>query len=252
MNSAMTSTTVKRLSLALLLVLTLTCGSARAELEAPKLTGRIVDKANLVSSTDENRIRSAIQQFETATKGQIAVLIISSLEGDSLEDYSMRVAEAWKLGSKEREDGILLLISQKDRKIRFEVGYGFEGSINDARAGDIIRQMAPYFKAQHYADGIIYAITRTQEFITGRKAVQQPPRPPRRRKTPFSSLLFVLFVFLFVGRSYWRAGMVTMYSGGRYHRGFGGYAGGGRSGGFGGGFSGGGGGFGGGGASGGW
>jgi len=253
----MISTTVKRFSLALLALLTFTALPSPAELKVPKLSGRIVDEARLLSPSDEDRIESAICRFEDATKGQIAVLVIQSLEGDALEPYSMRVSEAWKLGSKERDDGLLLLVSRKDRKIRLEVGYGFEGNINDARAGDIIREMGPYFRSQRYADGIICAVTRAQEFITGNVAAQQPPSAPKNlRSTRGPSLVFFLLLIILLTTMNYRGrgrGGFTVYSGGRYHRGGfgGGFSGG--SGGFGGGgFSGGGGSFGGGGASGGW
>lgn len=224
------------------------------ELKVPRNTGRIVDLAGTLSSSDKSKIEMAIMQFEQATAGQMEVLIIPSLRGDSLEMFSMRVAENWKLGYKGKDNGLLLLISVKEHKIRLEVGYGFEGTLNDARAGDIIRGMQPFFRANRYGDGIVYAVMRSQEFITGKEA--SSPIPHVRNRTSSSSsaaivkiiIFFIIYFVIFLGNRRRRG--FTLLSGGYY----GGYSG--RSaGGFGGsgGFSGGGGGsFGGGGASGGW
>ncbi len=220
------------------------------ELKVPALTGRVVDTAGLLSPADKSRITSAIRQFETATKGQMAVLIIPSLKGDSLEGFSIRVVDKWKLGDKKRDDGILLLISVKDHKIRLEVGYGFEGNINDARAGDIIRAMAPYFRAGKFTDGIIYAVAKSQEYITGKPAstsIAAPPHSGRNTNKSKSPILFRIFVFFIIIIIIFTNGIrrpgIIFYGGG-FSSGGGGFGGGG--------FSGGGGGFGGGGASGGW
>ncbi len=240
----------KRLLTIFLLLLIATAGSNAAELKVPKHTSRIVDKAGIISLDDKSKIEMSILQFERATSGQIAVLIIPSLKGDSLEMFSMRVAEKWKLGSKDRDDGILLLISVKDHKIRLEVGYGFEGKLNDARAGDIIRGMQPFFRANRYGDGIMFAVMRSQEFITGKKATTPLPRARTSSGiTPgvVKMIIFITIYFVILFGNRRRRGF-TLLSGGYY----GGYSGR-SSGGFGGGgFSGGGGSFGGGGASGGW
>lgn len=214
------------------------------ELKVPKLTGRVVDRAGVLSSSERKVIENYIFSFEQATHGQMAVLIISSLRGDSLEMFSMRVAEKWKIGSKGKDNGLLLLVSIKDRKIRLEVGYGFEGNLNDARAGDIIRGMKPYFRAGKYGAGIEFAVIRAQEFITGKQGIP-PPSSPRNYKSSrkqgsfiFNIIFIVIILILNIG--FRRRGFIILSSGGY-----------GSSGGFGG-FSGGGGSFGGGGASGGW
>ncbi len=228
-----------------------------AELKVPKNTGRIVDLAGTLSSSDKSKIEMSIQQFEQATAGQMEILIIPSLKGDSLEMFSMRVAENWKLGYKGKDNGLLLLVSIKEHKIRMEVGYGFEGTLNDARAGDIIRGMQSFFRANRYGDGIVYAVMRSQEFITGKEASTPIPHVRNRTSSGSSSaivkiiIFFIIYFVIFFGNRRRRG--FTLLSGG-YYGGYSGRSGGGfGGGGFGGGFSGGGGGsFGGGGASGGW
>jgi uncharacterized protein len=242
----------KRLPVWLALGLALLTAVARGELAVPRLTGRVVDKANLLSASDRQRIDDRIRGLESATGGQVAVLIIPSLDGDSLEEFSLRVAEAWKIGHKGKDDGALLLVSKNDRKIRWEIGYGWEGQVNDARAGDIIRAMGPFFREGKYAQGIDYAIAELQTYITGQRPAGAPPHiEPRRHRERTPGGVFFAFVLIFIllsslggfGRRRFGVGPVIFLGGGG---GFGGGGGGG------GGFSGGGGSFGGGGASGGW
>jgi uncharacterized protein len=227
-----------------------------AELKVPSLTGRVVDKAGALSSTEEALVDGAIIGFESATGGQLAVLVIPSLDGDALDSFSMRVAEKWKLGYKGKDNGILLLVAVKEKKIRFEVGYGFEGQINDARAGDIIRGMRDYFRAGRFGDGIVYAVMSAQEMITGKKPSGVPAAPVHRsrRKSGQGSLIFVIAIIIVLNSLFRRRGRggMILYSGGFRGGGFGGGFGSGGGGFSGGGCSGGGGSFGGGGASGGW
>lgn len=248
-----------------------------AALDVPKLGDkRVVDVAGILSSGQIDSLDRRLEGFEKATKGQMAVLVIPSLEGESLEGFSIKVAETdrWKLGEKGKDNGLILLISLKDRKMRIEVGYGWEGVINDARAGDIIRGMAPYFQNKDFAGGINYAVDQAQGFITGKPVKPRAPTPVAHRKNRKSSkkkidiFLVGFFILIAIVLSIFKGGHGG--SGGGYYRGttfgrrrgfgsgvggFGGgfRGGGGGFGGGGGGFSGGGGGgFGGGGASGGW
>ena len=224
-----------------------------ADLAVPRLTGRVVDRADMLSPSDEVRVEGAIRRFEAATGGQMVVLTMPSLEGDALEPFSIRVAEKWKIGHKGKDDGIILLISKKERKIRIETGYGIEGVINDARAGDIIRGMRPYFRAGRVGDGVVYAVSRAEEMITGRSpAVPVKVRHGRKSSEPN---LFPILIAAIVLLSLFGSGRGGRRGGGGWIITSGGFGSGGSfgGGGFGGGgFSGGGGGFGGGGASGGW
>ncbi len=231
--------------------------SSIAELAVPRLTGRVVDKAKMLSNNEELRITAALQALERAPQGaQMAVLTVPTLKGDALELFSIRVVEGWKLGNKEganADNGLLLLISRDDRKMRLEAAYGLEGRLTDARCGDIIRGMSPYFKAQRFSDGILFAIGSAQQQLTGSLPSGMPavPRQTTRRKSSNGSFMLLLFLFfilpaIFRGRLGWGHVLLasSMRGGGGFRGGGGGFGGGG--------FSGGGGSFGGGGASGSW
>jgi len=185
------------------------------------------------------------------------LLIVPSLEGEPLEDYSMRVAEAWKLGRKGVDNGLLLFIAAQDRRARLEVGYGLEGRITDLESSRIIRGvLAPAFRAGDYAGGIERAFDALEK-LAGGEAVELPQESPAGdRGISFGTWIFMLFIVLFLlrGRGGGLGGFIlgSMIGRGWSSRGGGRFGGGGFGGGGGGGFGGGGGSFGGGGASGGW
>ncbi len=238
--------------LILALVVVLSGGTAVGELKVPRHSGWVVDEAKLFSASEEQRMVTALQGLKASPSGaQMAVLTVPSLKGDSLELFSMRVVEAWKLGRKDVDNGLLLLISRDDRKIRIEVGYGLEGKLNDARCGDIIRDMGPFFRERRFADGAMFAIGEIQLRLTGRRPSGAPAPISRSRSkrndSPGLFLLFFVLFFVLPAVLRWRYGFGhTIFIGG------GGFRGGGGGGFSGGGFSGGGGSFGGGGASGSW
>ncbi len=244
--------------LVLVLVLFVTVVSAQSAEVPPRPKGRVSDYTSTLTPSELRNLEDILAEFERQTTNQIAVLIIQTLAGDSLEDYSIRLAEKWRIGQEGRDNGVILLIVKQDRKIRIEVGYGLEGVLPDSRAGDIIRQMiAPLLSKGQFYQGIrngaiaIMAATKGEYRAT-------PRRKPRRSIISLFWPLFLLFVFLsslmriFGRRRYHSRGRGGWIYGGPFWLG-GGFGGGGfGGGGFGGGFSGGGGGFGGGGASGGW
>jgi uncharacterized protein len=230
-------------------------------LEVPPLAARINDRAELLAPDREAELEARLEAYERATGHQLAVLTIASLEGEPLEDYTLRVVEAWKLGRKDRDDGILLLVVSQERKVRIEVGYGLEGELPDVLAGRIVREvMAPAFRNGDYAAGIQGAVGAIIGATGGDGTPLPPPAPVRERRSPelgpFGLLLLFAVLFLFGGglgggRRRSRAfGAAPMFFGGLGGS-RGGFSGGGFRGG-GGGFRGGGGGFGGGGASGSW
>lgn len=127
-----------------------------AQRAVPELWGhRVHDDAHILSQGFVDGLEAKLKQHEDSTGNQIAVLIISSLEGDEVEDFSLRVAEAWKLGGKENDNGVLLLIVVDDRKMRIEVGTGLEGVLTDALTNQIIRnEIAPAFRDANYEGGV--------------------------------------------------------------------------------------------------
>lgn len=224
-------------------------------LEVPERPeGRVTDRTRTLSGNEIAALEQKLADFEGETTNQIAVLLIPSLGGDSLEDYSIRLAEKWKIGQKGKNNGVILLVVKNERRLRIEVGYGLEGALPDGLAGSIIRdEIAPRFKAGQFYRGIDAGITA---IMAATKGEYKAPRK-RERGSPGSPWwIFLPFVLVFGAAAVWNliARKRHYYSGGSH--GWttgGGFFGGGFSGGdSGGGFSGGGGDFGGGGASGDW
>jgi uncharacterized protein len=230
---------------------------ARA-LTVPELTGRVVDQADILSPAVETRLNGLLEAHEKQSGQQFAVLTVSSLEGDAIEDFSIRVVDKWKLGKKGKDDGLLLLVVPKDKRVRIEVGRGLEGDVTDAVSARVIRNvMGPAFRSGDYGGGIERALTLLMRTASG-QAPSEPDDEPSAEPTRHSSGLgywWILVALIFLpllfisGRG--RGGRGGGFGGGGMFFGGGGFGGGGFGGG-GGGFSGGGGGFGGGGSSGSW
>ena len=140
-----------------------------AQKPVPELWGmRVHDEAKVLSSSTVEQLENQLKFFEDSTSNQIAVLIINSLEGDVLEDYSLRVAETWQLGQRDKDNGVLLLISIEDREMRIEVGRGLEGVLTDATCFLIIRnEITPRFRQGNFDEGVLAAIDAITKSIKG-------------------------------------------------------------------------------------
>lgn len=221
-------------------------------LEVPPLKQRVNDTANMLSASTKQQLEEILGRFEQTDSTQIVLLTIPSLGGEVLEEFSIKVADQWKIGQKGLDNGAILLIAKNDRKIRIEVGYGLEGSLTDLMAGRIIRNViVPKFKAGNFDQGVIDGVQAMIGVVRGE--YQAPEKIPSRRSKkvkstppfPFFIIWVLAVLFTIVGK------LRRIFGFGHSHRS--GWSGGLSSGGFSsGGFSGGGGGFGGGGASGGW
>jgi uncharacterized protein len=140
-----------RLALAALLLWTATALAA----EIPALTGRVVDDAKILSEGTRTRLTEMLKAHEDATTNQVVVLTVPTLGGQSVEEFAVKVFESWKLGQKDKDNGVLVVVAPQDRKMRIEVGYGLEGTLPDGAAGEIIRTwMTPAFKAGDYDKGV--------------------------------------------------------------------------------------------------
>ncbi len=229
-------------------------------LAVPELTGPVVDRAGLLSGAEARRLEQLARAAragggEGGAAVQLQYLIVPSLEGDAIEDFSIRVAEAWKLGGAAKDDGVLVVVSRDDRKVRIEVGGGLEGQLTDAQAARIIRgAIAPAFRERRYGDGLYDAglqILSATGSLPPEAARRHAARPSHGSR--FGGLgvlaIFILFLLLrgaFFGftprrrRGLWGGGGPFIGGGGWGGGGFGGGGGGGSWGGGGGGFSGGG------------
>ncbi|MEN6628416.1 MAG: YgcG family protein, partial [Sulfuricella sp.] len=141
---------------------------AAAETAVPPLQARVTDLTRTLQPSQRAALEQTLQTFEERKGSQIAVLIVPSTQPETIEQYSLRVAESWKLGRKGVDDGVLLLVAKDDRKLRIEVGYGLEGAIPDAVAKRIISEIiSPYFKKGDFYGGISAGVERMIKVIEG-------------------------------------------------------------------------------------
>ncbi len=246
---------------ALFLILSLPLWAATPE-PPNRPTNYIVDLAGIIGADAERKMIAYLRELEVKTTAQVVVLTVKSLDGESIDGFSLRVAEKWKLGQKDKDNGVLITVALSDRKYRFEVGYGLEGVLPDSLVGTIGRQyLVPNFRKGDYAAGVATATLAVINQIAESAGVEISGMPQmrqltsdgrvQRRKKPtllgsiFTILFFIGLIYLFIRnpRLFMLFLMASMMGGRRSGGGWGG------GGGFGGG---GGGGFGGGGASGGW
>ena len=264
---------------------------AHADVAIPALKSQVTDLTGTLTAEQKNTLEQRLAAFESAKGSQIAVLMLSSTKPEEIEQFSIRVAEAWKIGRKGTDDGLILVVAKDDRRLRIEVGYGLEGAIPDAVAKRVISEtITPRFKAGDFYGGISAGVDQLIKLVEGEKL---PPPSASERKSetgagardPTEYLVPAFFFILiagaalravlgrfpgaiatgvFAGVAGWVmfsigiagvaaiiAFLFTLMNSGRWASGGGGFSSGGSSGG-GGGFSGGGGSFGGGGSSGSW
>ena len=136
--------------------------------EVPFLSGRVNDTAGMLSQETIGELEALLKAHEDSTSNQVVVLTIPSLEGEVLEEYSIRVVETWKLGQKRKDNGVLLLVVRDDRKVRIEVGNGLEGDLPDITCGIIVRkEIVPRFRDGNYDAGVRSGITAILAAING-------------------------------------------------------------------------------------
>jgi uncharacterized protein len=128
-------------------------------LDVPYLQGRVTDAAEILSPQAIEQMGALLADHEARTSDQVAVLTVTTLAGESIEDFALRVFEAWQLGQKGKDNGVLVVVAPQDRRMRIEVGYGLEGRLTDLEAGRIIRNvMAPRFKIDDYDGGLAQGV----------------------------------------------------------------------------------------------
>ncbi|QWG14188.1 YgcG family protein [Bradyrhizobium sediminis] len=175
--------------------------AAAADVAVPALTGRVVDQTGTLSGGDIASLTQTLKDLEARKGSQVAVLIVPTTSPETIEQFAIRVAEAWKIGRKKIDDGALLVVAKDDRRLRIEVGYGLEGALNDVTAKRIIDEaITPKFRSGDFAGGISAGVDRIIRVIDGEKL----PEPEQRQSSgllsdidPFNP--FVIFALFIVG-----------------------------------------------------
>lgn len=232
----------------------------------PDYRGYVNDFADVIDSESGRRIEAAAQKVKETTGAEIAVVTVESVEPYAdIEEFSIELAEKWKVGEADQDNGIIFVMAMEEREVRIEVGYGLEGAIPDGRAGEILdEQVLPYLQQGEFGTGFLAGTIEVAREIADEYNVElgtldAPPAPSRSQSRrgaddggiPAGLIFFILIFFFGGGRIFWPLLFLSGITGGRHYRGgfgssgfgSGGFGGGGSFGGFGGG------GFGGGGAS---
>src|ERR1017187_7914555 len=175
--------------------------AAFADVAVPPLSGRVVDQTGTLSSGDVASPTQAIRALEAKKGSQVAVLIVPTTTRETIEQYSLRVAETWKIGRKKIDDGALLVVAKDDRRLRIEVGYGLEGALTDVTTKRIIDEIiTPRFRNGDFAGGISDGVDRIIGVIDGEPLPAPVPPQSSGSSHNFDPLNpFVLFAIFVIG-----------------------------------------------------
>ena len=164
----------------------------------PKLAARVTDETGTLSAAERQSLENKLADWEQRTGNQLVVLIVPSTKPEPIESYSIRVAEAWKIGRKGQDNGAIFLIAKNDRRMRIEVGYGLEGVLTDLTTHRIIDEsVAPLFRQNRYAEGINAGVDRIISVVGSGAPLPAKAAPQAQRRQPFD--FGTLLIFLFVG-----------------------------------------------------
>jgi uncharacterized protein len=171
--------------------------TAAAEVAVPPLSGRVVDQTATLTGDEVASLNQTLKEFEARKGSQIAVLIVPTTEPEAIEQYSIRLAEAWKIGRKKIDDGAILLVAKNDRKLRIEVGYGLEGALTDVTTKRIIDEIiTPKFRSGDFAGGISAGVDQIIRVIDGEAL---PAPVPRRQSSGLFDHIDPFNPFVIVG-----------------------------------------------------
>jgi uncharacterized protein len=170
---------------------------ALADVAVPQLTGRVVDQTGTLSGDDIASLTQTLKSLETRKGSQIAVLIVPTTQPETIEQFSIRAAEAWKIGRKKIDDGALLVIAKNDRHLRIEVGYGLEGALTDVTTKRIIDEdITPKFKNGDFAGGVRAGVNRMIRVIDGEPLPAPEPEHWKPAAAFDPSVLFNPFLII--------------------------------------------------------
>ena len=196
-----------RLVLAALLSLAAFIGVARAEVPVPPLKARVTDLTRTLTEAQRNELESRIATWEAKRGSQMAVLMLPSTKPEEIEQYSIRVAEAWKIGRKKVDDGLILVVAKDDRRLRIEVGYGLEGAIPDSVAKRVIdERITPRFRDGDFYGGVRDGVDQLIRLAEGEK-LPPPADSDKRQSSPDSVVDLIVpgLAVIFIGGTFLKA-----------------------------------------------
>jgi uncharacterized protein len=171
--------------------------AATAQVAVPTLSGRVVDQTATLSAGDIDTLTQKLKDLERRKGSQVAVLIVPTTQPESIEQFSIRVAEAWKIGRKKIDDGALLVVAKNDRRLRIETGYGLEGALTDITARRIIDEIiVPRFRADDFAGGISAGVDRMIRVIDGEPLPVPKPEASHQVDPTLLNIVFSPFGLL--------------------------------------------------------
>ena len=205
-------------TLSFVVIFLLFCAPVFAYVSPGAPSGYVNDFAQLFSAEEKTSLESTLVQFHASTSGEIAVAVVNDLGGDPIEEYANRLFREWGIGDKERNDGALLLVAMKERELRIEVGYGYEGLLTDARSSTIIRNtITPLFKEGKYGDGVTRGVEDMVMVLSGGVLSQDPIQTKTETSDsidlswiiPLCYLLFTWYVSILARSNEWWLGGVV-------------------------------------------
>lgn len=175
------------------------------------------DEANVLSRGTVAQLEQILKAERDSTSNQIAILIVPSLEGEDIDGFGIRVADAWKAGNDKKDNGVIFIVSIQDRKMRIETGLGLEGVLTDALSSRINRnEVAPQFRQGNYDAGVLAGTIAIIQAIKGTYVNENPPQRGRRSgRSPWSTLIFIIIIIIAMASrkgggggmgGYWAAG----------------------------------------------
>lgn len=168
-----------------------------AGFEAPALTGRVVDQTGTLKPEEKESLEKKIIEFEKKTRGQFVAALLAPVSDASIEEVGIALMDKWKIGHKGHDNGAILVLIPTDRKMRLEIGYGWEGAVNDAKAGDILRLITPSLQKNDYAGAVALAVDGLSA------ALANEPLPEIEEdgvdlESIIAGLFFILLIFAMV------------------------------------------------------
>lgn len=177
--------------------------------EVPKLATRVTDQAGMLDAAQRQRLEAVLADYEAKTGSQIAVLLVKSTEPEAIEQYSIRVSDAWQLGRKGVDDGVLLLVARDNpsvlRRLRIEAGRGVQGVLTDAQSKRILQDViAPHFRQEHYYEGLVAGVGAIATLLNQEAFPAPPPQQQRQATSEGGFPLWAIFLII-IGASMLRS-----------------------------------------------